>query len=153
MLKWRPNPTIRVKALGLHWRDGCLLAAEVCDDSGKIRGVRPLGGTMEFGEVWQETLRREFMEELAIDVSIAGDAFVFENIYTFEGVNGHEIFFIAEVIFPKNAFMGQDEIIFYEDDGTRSKARWFDMDDLDNGNLPLYPAGLKERLHLNDPAE
>ncbi len=153
MTKWRPSSEIRVKALGLHWRDGRLLAAEVCNDNGQVRGVRPLGGTMEFGEVWQETLTREFLEELGVGVSIVSEALVFENIYTFEGEKGHEIFFIAEVLFPKDAFEGQDEIIFYEDDGTRNIARWFNLDDLDTGGLALYPTGLKALLRPIDPAE
>ena len=150
MTKWRPNPTIRVKALGLHWREGRLLAEEVCNDNGQVRGVRPLGGTTEFGEAWQETLTREFLEELGIEVVIVSEALVFENIYTFEGEKGHEIFFIAEVLFPSDAFEGQDEIIFYEADGTRCKAQWYDLDDLDSGGLLLYPAGLKALLCLKE---
>lgn len=47
---WRPPSRIRVKALGLHWLNGRLLAAEVYDDAGRIKGVRSLGGGVEFGE-------------------------------------------------------------------------------------------------------
>ncbi|MBO9472400.1 NUDIX domain-containing protein [Shimia sp. R10_1] len=61
---WRPHNSIRVKALGLHWRENRLLAARVFDDSGKLKGVRPLGGTIEFGETAQNALLREFHEEL-----------------------------------------------------------------------------------------
>ena len=39
MTTWRPHPHIRVVAIGLHWRDGRLLAAEVRDDAGRIKGV------------------------------------------------------------------------------------------------------------------
>ena len=70
---WRPAPAIRVKALGLHWRDGRLLAFEVHDDAGRVTGVRPLGGSIEFGETAEAALRREFREELGIDVVVAGD--------------------------------------------------------------------------------
>ncbi len=64
MTKWRPAQHGKVKALGLHWRDGKLLAAEVFDDQGRLKGVRPLGGGIEFGEHWQAALIREFKEEL-----------------------------------------------------------------------------------------
>ena len=48
-----PLAHIRVVAIGLHWRDGRLLAAEVRDDAGGIKGVRPLGGEVAFGEGWR----------------------------------------------------------------------------------------------------
>ena len=63
MTPWRPSSTIRVKALGLHWRDGRLLASEVNRDDGTLKGVRPLGGTVEFGETWQDALIREYQED------------------------------------------------------------------------------------------
>ena len=67
---WRPPQHVKVKALGLHWRDGKLLAAEVFDDQGHLVGVRPLGGGVEFGERWQAALVREFKEELGVDVQL-----------------------------------------------------------------------------------
>jgi hypothetical protein len=42
---------ISLKAIGVVWRDGRLLAAEVADNNGRITGVRPLGGSMEFREL------------------------------------------------------------------------------------------------------
>ena len=66
MSTWRPHPHIRVVALGLHWRGGRLLAAEVRDDAARIKGVRPLGGEIEFGESWRTALVREFNEELGV---------------------------------------------------------------------------------------
>jgi hypothetical protein len=85
---------INVKALGLHWRDGCLLAAEVYDNEGRVVGVRPLGGTVEFGESSQTALKREFLEELGAEVKVLSGPLVIENIYVFEGENGHEIMFV-----------------------------------------------------------
>ena len=56
MTVWRPKPAIRVIAIGLHWRDDRLLAVEVNDDHGAVKGVRPLGGGVEFGETWRDAL-------------------------------------------------------------------------------------------------
>jgi hypothetical protein len=64
---------INVKALGLHWRNGCILAAEVYDSHGRVAGVRPLGGTVEFGESSETALRREFIEELGVEVQVLSD--------------------------------------------------------------------------------
>jgi 8-oxo-dGTP pyrophosphatase MutT (NUDIX family) len=147
MTTWRPHPRIRVVALGLHWRDGRLLAAEVRDDAGRIKGVRPLGGEIEFGESWRAALVREFSEELGIDVTIVGEPLVMENIFVYEGSTGHEMMFIAEVAFPDGAFAGQERIDFREDNGEQIVARWFGLADLDVDRGPrLYPTGLKHLL-------
>lgn len=147
MTTWRPHPRIRVVAIGLHWRDGRLLAAEVRDDAGRLKGVRPLGGEIEFGENWQAALMREFNEELGIGVSITSEPSMLENIFMHEGSTGHEVVFVAEVAFPEDAFAGQERIDFREDDGEQIVARWFDLADLDIEGAPsLYPTGLKDLL-------
>ncbi|MCK1720006.1 NUDIX hydrolase [Bradyrhizobium sp. 141] len=147
MTTWRPHPHIRVVAIGLHWRDGRLLAAEIRDDAGRIKGVRPLGGEIEFGESWRAALVREFNEELGIDVTLKGEPLMLENIFVHEGATGHEVMFISEVEFPDAAFRDQDRIDFREDNGEQIVARWFDLADLDVDGAPsLFPTGLKGSL-------
>ncbi|MBR0834611.1 NUDIX hydrolase [Bradyrhizobium manausense] len=147
MTTWRPHPHIRVVAIGLHWRGGRLLAAEVRDDAGRIKGVRPLGGEIEFGESWQAALVREFDEELGIDITIIGATLMMENIFVHEGATGHEVMFIADVAFPDGAFSDQERIDFREDNGEEIVARWFDLTELDlPGGPSLYPTGLKDLL-------
>lgn len=124
MTTWRPHPHIRVVAIGLHWRDGRLLAAEVRDDAGRIKGVRPLGGEIEFGESWRSALAREFNEELGIDITIKGEPLMLENIFMHEGATGHEVMFISEVEFPNDAFRDQERLDFREDNGIEIVARW-----------------------------
>ena len=147
MNKWRPKSKIRLKSLGLHWRNGKMLAAEDYDDAGKIKGVRPLGGSVEFGETVQAAVIREFKEELNIDVKITSQPFFIENIYTHEGISGHEILAIFDVQFPAGAFDSKDRIQFYEDNGQTCFAEWFALDELDCSDCPdLYPTGLKKHL-------
>jgi 8-oxo-dGTP pyrophosphatase MutT (NUDIX family) len=69
MTTWRLHSHIRVVAIGLHWRNDRLLAAEVRDDAGRIKGVRPLGGEIDFDESWQAALVRKFHEELGLGIS------------------------------------------------------------------------------------
>ena len=140
MTIWRPSPSIRFKVLGLHWRDGGLLAAEVRDDAGRVKGVRPLGGSMEFGESAEDALRREFREELGIDITLLGAPVFMENIYRHEGRTGHEILALFEVGLPEGAFAGRTRIAFHEDDGTACFAEWFALDGLDlPGGQGLFP--------------
>ncbi len=138
---------INVKALGLHWRDGRLLAAEVYDSEGRVAGVRPLGGTVEFGESSQTALKREFLEELRVEVKILSGPLVIENLYVFEGENGHEIMFVFDIEFVSNDYRHHETITFNESDGTSGVARWYTLEELDRpGFLSLYPKGLKALL-------
>lgn len=136
-----------MKALGLHWRGDRLLAAEVLDDAGRVKGVRPLGGSVEFGETAEEAVIREFREELGITVDILAPPVFMENIFTHDGSLGHEILAIFTLALPARAFDGQERIAFKEDDGTSCFAEWYPISSLDLPGRPqLYPAGLKAHL-------
>lgn len=147
MTSWRPPPEIRVKALGLHWRHDRLLAAEVRDDHGRVKGVRPIGGGVEFGELAEAAVLREFKEELGVDVVVLRGPLVMENLYAHEGARGHEVLFIFDVGFSEGALEKREHLEFQDDDGARCVARWFDLNDLDRDGRPdLYPKGLKSLL-------
>ena len=129
------------------WRDGKLLAAEIRGDDGRVRGVRPLGGSVEFGEPAEAALRREFKEELGIDVEVLDGPMFMESLYVHEGVPGHEVLFIFEVGLPSVPFDQRECISFHESDGTPCSARWYELDSLDQADGPeLYPKGLKALL-------
>jgi len=143
---WRPQQHIQVKALGLVWRDGLLLASEIYLDDGTVKGVRPLGGRLEFGETWRDELVREFKEELGDVVEGTGKPLVLENIYTQKGVVGHEVALVSEVVLPSEAYEGLGPIEYVEDNGEKCVAGWYDVEQLDCGDLELYPNGLKAQL-------
>ncbi|MFT0859277.1 NUDIX hydrolase [Ancylobacter sp. G4_0304] len=143
---WRPKSHIRVVAIGLVWREGRLLAAEVRDDAGALKGVRPLGGGVAFGERWQEALSREFREELGLEVSIGPCLAVLENIFSHEGATGHEVVFVADVALPPGALAGIEAVAFEEDGGEPCLARWYEPEVLDGEGPALFPTGLKALL-------
>jgi 8-oxo-dGTP pyrophosphatase MutT (NUDIX family) len=147
MTSWRPASGIRFKSLGLHWRGNGLLAAEVMDDAGRVKGVRPLGGTVEFGETAETAVVREFQEDLGVRLRITGPPVFMENIYVHEGSLGHEVLAIFDVAFPPDAFADETRIEFREDDGVTCFAEWFDIATLDlPGRAKLFPEGLKAGL-------
>ncbi|MEE7492755.1 DNA mismatch repair protein MutT [Methylobacterium oryzae] len=147
MTVWRPPQEIRVKALGLPRRGDSPRVAEVRADDGRLKGVRPLGGSVAFGEWAEDALIREFEEELGVTVSVLGSPRVVENIFTHEGQVGHEVLFLFPVGLPPGRFDGQARFVFHEDCGTACVARWCDLDGLDvPGGPDLFPAGLEARL-------
>lgn len=138
---------ISLKAIGVVWRDGRLLAAEVADNQGQVAGVRPLGGTVEFRELSEAAVKREFWEELGVGIDIVSGPVVFENLYTHAGYDGHEVIFVFEVEFSCENAVAGDPVVFHESDGTSNIARWYDPAELDlDGQLQLYPKGLKGAL-------
>lgn len=145
MAVWAPPKEIRVKVIGLVWNGDRLLAAEVEDDSGRVKGARPLGGSIEFGETREAALAREFREELGCDIEILGSWHGFENLYEHEGHVGHEYLFAANVRLLNSAFYGRDEIAFNEHDGFPCIARWFPPLAMPDG-VDLYPTALVDLI-------
>ena len=143
---WRPPARIRIKTFGLHWKGDAFLAAEVTRDDGTPVGVRPLGGAVNFGEPWIEALRREFREEVHVELSHIGPPLVIENIFEHEGVTGHEVTFVAEIEFADPALDALTSLEFTESDGTTHRARWYPMTEIRSGQRRLLPAGLETAL-------
>ena len=151
MALWRPPQEIQVKVIGLCFRGRDLLCAEVEDDAGRIKGYRPLGGSVEFGETREQALAREFREELSTPVTIGGPWHVFENIFVHEGGKGHEIVFAAEVDLLDRSLYESATIAFNEMNGLRCTARWMDPFAVASLGRQLYPDGLLDVLHRRSP--
>lgn len=152
MTIWRPANSITVKALALIWQDDALLLTEIYDDLGNVKGMRPLGGTVEFGEPWQDALQREFLEELGVRIALGNEHFVLENIYEHYGQTGHEIIFLCHAHFSDGRFYRQDAIPFLEHDETECLARWMSIAELEAKGIELFPEGLREKLVEPAPA-
>lgn len=145
MAIWRPAQRIDAKVLGLVWHEERLLAAEVATDNGEVKGIRPLGGAVEFGETREEALEREFREELGCEITILSPWLAIENLFVHEGAPGHEFVFAADVRLNDASYYERQEIQLIEHDKIVWTARWFDHHNLPKG-VVLYPLGLAEQL-------
>lgn len=141
MTIWTPAPILKVKVLGLAWRGNELLVSEVEDSLGRVKGVRPLGGCIEFGETREHALVREFAEELGCDVAVSGEWHAFENIYEHEGRTGHEFVFAANITLNEPRFYEQDRFRYLESDESDCWACWVDPSCLPAG-VKLFPEDL-----------
>jgi ADP-ribose pyrophosphatase YjhB (NUDIX family) len=140
---------IRPLALGIVWRGDALLVCECYDYVKDETFYRPLGGGIEFGERSQEALRREFREELGVELSGARYLATLENIFTCNGQRGHEIVLLYEVTLADPTFYEQDSFKVHEE-GELLTARWMLLHTFRTSDLPLYPDGLLEYLTGRD---
>lgn len=145
-VKWRPAKAVLVKVVGICIQNTKMLAMEVYNDNGKVKGVRPLGAVIEFGETREAALEREFREELGTEIVTAGAWRSFENIYQHHGEIGHEYIYAIGVSLVDKQLYDQERIVFSEDSGAEVFARWYSVDDLKSGTIDLYPTGLAEKL-------
>ncbi len=142
---WRPKPIVRPIAIGVIRRGETLLVVAVADDSGAIKGWRPLGGTIELGERATDTLRREFLEELGEPIAEPRLITVLESLYLHHGAQGHEIVFVFETAFADAGVYGHDEFRFRDGD-VDNTTQWVDIARFRSGREQLFPSGLIEFL-------
>ena len=118
-----------------------ILVAEGHDTKKNKTFNRPQGGTIDFGERGDETVRCEFREEIAAELTEVWYLGMLENIYTYEGRVGHEIVLVyvgslADAkMYEKETFQG-DEL------GQPFKVVWKRLDEFGAGRPPDYPDGL-----------
>ena len=133
---------IRPVALGIVVRNGKVLASEGYD---KVKGVhfwRAIGGGIEFLEKSNQTLKREFMEEIGANVTVGDFLGVDENIFTFDGKQGHELIFLYRVILDENDY----KEVYYEEGDTNHPIKWVDVSDLKSGKEIIYPTSVVKYL-------
>ncbi len=109
---------------------------------------RPLGGGIEFGEPGAETVCRELMEELNVEVDRESLEYLgaLENIFTFNGATGHEIVLVYDGRLKDSGLCDQAAIVGKEANGEEIRAVWKDLAEFGEGKAILYPTGLLELL-------
>ena len=139
---------IRPIAICVFLMNNKILVAEGYDPVKDEAFCRPLGGGIEFGESSKETICREIMEE--INVEVDGNSLRYlgavENIFTFNGSRGHEIVLIYDGALKESGLYEQAVIFGKEANGEDIRAVWKDLNEFGEGKSILYPTGLFEML-------
>jgi ADP-ribose pyrophosphatase YjhB (NUDIX family) len=145
MTGWRPPPIVRPVAVGIIRRGDDLLLMAVRSDDGAIKGWRPLGGSIEFGERAADALKREFAEELGEAITEPRLLAVMENLFTHHGAPGHEIVFVFEAALADELAYRRDTFTF-DDGGVRNDVSWIPLTRFRIDPEQLFPDGLLEQL-------
>ncbi len=131
---------VRVKAICLFLHEGRLLAIDDFDPTKQQCFWAPIGGRVEFGESSRQAIIRELREELdteILDLELLG---VLENLFTFDGGQGHEIVFVYDARFTEVMMYDAGSLTGME--GTKDfQAHWIDPS-APAHSRPLYPEGL-----------
>ena len=129
---------IRVLALGLIKKGDRVFISQGYDPVKQKTFYRAMGGGVDFGETSLEALEREFQEEIQAKLTNISYLGCLENLFTFNGKQGHELLQVYQCDFADAKFYELESLVFAE--GKRQKtALWVDMALFKSGELLLVP--------------
>ncbi|MBK1988614.1 NUDIX domain-containing protein [Sphaerospermopsis aphanizomenoides BCCUSP55] len=134
------NPgEIRVIVLALI-RDGeRIFVSEGYDPTKQSTFYRALGGGVEFGEPSHIALAREFQEEIQAELTNIRYLSCIENLFIFNGKQGHEIIQLYQCDFADPQFYQIESLTFSETPERKHRALWVDIARFKSGELRLVP--------------
>ena len=127
---------IRPIVLGIVKKENKILVSEGYDKVKNEVFYRSIGGGIEFLEDSKEALKREFKEELNIDIGVGDFLGIAENIFTYNGKKAHELILFYNVNIKNEEYKEKYHII---DDNCETDAMWIDINKFKNKELKLYP--------------
>ena len=137
----------KAKSLGLIVKDNMILLEEQKGKHSKGTGIfyRPIGGTIELGEISSETVIREYQEELEVKITIKSYISCLENIFNIDETIGHEIIQIYLVEFEDECLYQKQSFKVME--GSKiTLSKWIPLQELFNEKKVLYPNGLSNLI-------
>jgi len=136
---------IRVLALGIIRDEERIFISQGYDPVKQQTFYRAMGGGVDFGETSFEALQREFQEEIQADLTNIRYLGCLENLFTFNGKQGHEILQVYQCDFVNPKLYQLESLMFAE--GKRQKtALWVDIARFKSGELLLVPEQFLEFL-------
>ncbi|MGM9988792.1 MAG: NUDIX hydrolase [Bacillaceae bacterium] len=102
------------------------------------------GGRVAINEESKESVKREYKEELGIDVEVTRLLWIVENFFTYNNDDFHELgFYYLLKLENGESFFKEDS--FYGLEGEHLIYKWFSVDELEN--VLVYPEFLKQGLN------
>lgn len=127
---------IRPIVLGIARRGNQILVGEGYDKVKEQTFYRCLGGGIEFLEKSEDAVKREYKEELGVDIEVKDFLGISENIFTYQGKNAHELILFYNVKIKDEDVKEKYHIV---DDHCDNDAYWVDVDEFKNHKRILYP--------------
>ncbi|WP_064196287.1 MULTISPECIES: NUDIX hydrolase [Emticicia] len=122
---------IRVRACGICIENGRVLMIGHRAILGDTTFWAPPGGGVELGEMIEDALRREFLEETGLEVEVG--KMVLMNEFVNLPLHGIELFFLVKKI-GGELVLGQDPEMKYEEQLIQ-KIEWMSLDEIKSLNL------------------
>ena len=101
---------------------------------------------IEFGETSVQAIEREVLEEIQQQIAQPKLICVLENLFSFDGQQGHEIVFVYDAEFIDSALYKEAEIQGYETNGFTYIAQWLSREQIEFNQHPVYPKGIEPWL-------
>ena len=127
---------IRPIVLGIVRDGNKILVSKGYDKVKNETFYRCIGGGIEFLENSKEALKREFKEELDIEIKVGDFLGISENIFTYNGKNAHELILFYNVDIEDKDYKEKYHIV---DDNSESDAEWVEIDRFLNKEFKIYP--------------
>ena len=127
---------IRPVVLGIVRKDNKILVSKGYDKVKCEVFYRNIGGGIEFLQNSKEALKREFKEELNIDINVGEFLGISENIFKYNGKNAHELILFYNVSIKETDYKESYHII---DDNCETDAMWIDVNKFKDKELKIYP--------------
>ena len=148
---------IRPIALCVFHFKNKILVSKGYDRVKKQHFYRPLGGKINFSEPAMKTVEREFLEELNLRVKNLKYLGTVENIFIYNGNQGHEIALIYDGEFIPKEVYNEEKLARCDGIDTDSYAQWVPLNKFyvkpetfsDSKVTPLYPSGLLKLLRTS----
>ena len=136
---------VRPIAISIIRNNDKILVYERQDDITGEKFYRLVGGCIEFGESSNIALKREFEEELSLNIKNTKLISIFESIFTFNSKEMHEIVFLYESEFADSSIYNKDIINGLEGDRAFN-AIWILVDDFLKKKYKIYPEEIVDYL-------
>lgn len=135
--------SLRKVALGIAKKGNEILVEKGYDKTKQIDFYRCLGGGIEANETPLEAVKREFKEELNVDIIVNKELGTIDSHFVYNGKNGHELVYLFDITIPEKSLKEKYEIL---DNDISSIGNWISIDEFKSGEKIIFPKGITKYL-------